>query len=84
MGQIVDGVHPKSHNKGSHGQLDWVQSLLINMSSNYGLSDQVQSLPRNVSSTDKRSHDYMFERHKGDQLTRGPQDKVLKRANQRR
>ena len=30
-----------------------------------------------------RSHDYMFERHKGDQLTRGPQDKVLKRANQR-
>jgi len=24
----------------------------------------------------------MFERHKGDQLTRGPQDKVLNRANQ--
>ena len=40
-------------------------------------------MPRNVSSTDMRSHDYMFERHNGDQLTRGPQDKVLKRANQR-
>ena len=44
MRAIVEEVHPKSHNRGPPGQLDWVQSLLLNMSSNYGLSDWVQLL----------------------------------------
>ena len=44
MRAIVEEGHPKSHNRGPPGQLDWVQSLLLNMSSNYGLSDWVQLL----------------------------------------
>ena len=53
-------MHPKSHNKGLPGRLDWVQSLLLNMSSNHGYSDWGHYCFETSVQTDMRSNDYMF------------------------
>ena len=50
MRQIVDRMYPRSYDKGSPWWPDWVQWLLLDIKSNYGLSDWIQSLPLNVSS----------------------------------